>query len=505
MASDRSVAQVQKKVEALFPELAGIPALEGRLCIDSRQVAAGDIFVALNGTSHRGLDFIPQSIAKGAGLVLLESDKDEIYEIDQVPVIALNHLRYRLGEWLGEAAELKDSALHLIGITGTNGKTSVSHYLARMLEGLQQKAAVIGTVGIGALDNLQTATHTTPDLVQLHQVIADLKRQGFGYQLMEVSSHALDQQRTAGVPFQSAVFTNLSRDHLDYHGTMAAYGATKSRLFTDYPLKRAVINRDDAYGRELLSRLAQEKPAVARYSYSLQDREADLYCAACTPNAEGFDLELRGRWGDFALQLPLLGAFNIGNALAAATLLMASGFAPEQVIGGLKQLQPVAGRMQRFVLPGASGLPQVVVDYAHTPDALKNALSAVRQHLQGDLWCVFGCGGDRDAGKRPLMAEAASCLADQVVVTSDNPRGEEPERILQEVVHGLLHPARLVSVDRAQAIHAAIAEAGADDVILIAGKGHETYQEIQGTRYHFDDAEQAMNALQARAGEKIVL
>lgn len=510
MASDRFVALVQKKAEALFPKLAGIPALEGQLCIDSRQVAAGDIFVALNGTSHRGLDFIPQSIAKGAGLVLLESDKDELYEIDQVPVIALNHLRHRLGEWLGEAGELKDSALHLIGITGTNGKTSVSHYLARMLEGLQQKAAVIGTVGIGALDNLQTATHTTPDLVQLHKVMSELKQQGFCYQAMEVSSHALDQQRTAGVPFEVGVFTNLSRDHLDYHGTMAAYGEAKSHLFTQYPIRYAVINADDEYSAELERHIAQSQPRPTIYRYSLSDSTADLYCAACSANSRGFALTLDGRWGRFDLQLPLLGRFNVANALASAVTLLALGFEAQDVMAQLEAVQPVAGRMQLVQLGAQPNTqqsseyteiakpekPQVVVDYAHTPGALENALLAVKEHIQGRLWCVFGCGGDRDAGKRPLMAEVASRLADEVVVTSDNPRSEDPAHILAQVEQGLLKPATLSQVDRAKAIRRAINSASPEDVILIAGKGHETYQEVKGVRYHFDDVEQAVLALQ---------
>lgn len=506
MASDRFVALVQKKVEELFPKLAGLPALEGLLCIDSRQVSSGDTFVALNGTYHRGFDFIPQAIAKGAGLILLESDQDEIYEIDQVPVVALNHLRHRLGEWLGEAGELKDSTLHLIGITGTNGKTSVSHYLARMLEGLQQKAAVIGTVGIGALDNLQIATHTTPDLVQLHKVMSELKQQGFCYQAMEVSSHALDQQRTAGVPFEIGVFTNLSRDHLDYHGTMAAYGEAKSHLFTQYPIRYAVINADDEYRAELERHIARSQSRPTIYRYSLTDSKADLYCAGCSANSRGFALTLDGRWGRFDLQLPLLGRFNVANALASAVTLLALGFQAQDVMAQLEAVQPVAGRMQLVQLGFQQGTeniemakpekPQVVVDYAHTPDALENALLAVKEHIQGRLWCVFGCGGDRDAGKRPLMAEVASRLADEVVVTSDNPRSEDPAHILAQVEQGLLKPATLSQVDRAEAIRRAINSASPEDVILIAGKGHETYQEVKSVRHHFDDVEQALLALQ---------
>lgn len=511
MASDRFVALVQKKTEVLFPKLSGCLFLEGQLCIDSRQIANGDVFIALNGTAHRGIDFIPQAIAKGAGLVLLESDQDEMYEIDQVPVVALKHLRQRLGSWLGQASELNDSDLHLIGITGTNGKTSVSHYLAQMLTGLQQKAAVIGTVGIGALDNLRMATHTTPDLVQLHQVMSDLKQQGFCYQAMEVSSHALDQQRTAGVPFEVGVFTNLSRDHLDYHGTMAAYGEAKSHLFTQYPIKYAVINADDEYCSELEQSISNSDRQPTIYRYSVEDSGVDLYCVSCIAHPRGFTLTLDGSWGRFDLELPLLGRFNVSNALASATTLLALGFDAQDVIAQLEALQPVAGRMQR-VQTGlqsesqqppqqtestVSARPQVVVDYAHTPDALENALLAVKDHLHGRLWCVFGCGGDRDAGKRPLMAEVASRLADHVVVTSDNPRSEDPENILAQVEQGLLKPAAFCQVDRGKAILKAVHCASPEDVILIAGKGHESYQEIKGVRHHFDDVEHAVSALES--------
>lgn len=503
MSGDRFVTFVINQVTECFPKIKALTDVQGVLCIDSRQISSGDVFVALNGVSHRGHDFIPQAIARGAGLVLLESDNDELYEVDQIPVVALNHLRQRLGAWLGAAGELNDSDLHLIGITGTNGKTSVSHYLACMLEGLKQKAAVIGTVGIGALNDLKTATHTTPDLVQLHKVMAELKEAGFCYQTMEVSSHALDQHRTAGVPFEVGVFTNLSRDHLDYHGTMAAYGEAKSHLFTQYPIRYAVINADDSYSAELMRQIETSNRQAQIVRYSLTDNTADLYCASCMANPLGFALTLDGRWGRFDLQLPLLGRFNVANALAAAATLLAMGFEAEAVISRLEVVQPVAGRMQR--VSGSEDpdhKPQVVVDYAHTPDALENALLAVKEHIQGRLWCVFGCGGDRDAGKRPLMAEVASRMADDVVVTSDNPRTEDPAHILDQVKQGLLKPAALSDVDRAEAIRQAIAQANPDDVILIAGKGHETYQEVQGERHHFDDVEQAMLALDTYSADK---
>ncbi|SEF56102.1 UDP-N-acetylmuramoylalanyl-D-glutamate--2,6-diaminopimelate ligase [Oceanospirillum linum] len=503
MTSDRFVACVLEEVKALFPQLSERKSPEGVLCIDSRCISEGDVFVALNGTRHQGLDFIPEAKTLGASLVLLESDCDDFYLVDRLPVVALKHLRQRLGHWLAQAGELSDNGLHLIGITGTNGKTSVSHYLAGMLEGLQQKAAVIGTVGIGAPGALRTATHTTPDLVQLHKVMSELKQEGYTYQAMEVSSHALDQLRTAGVPFEVAVFTNLSRDHLDYHGTMAAYGAAKSHLFIRYPIHYAVINADDAYSTTLEQSINQSDHHPRVYRYSLNDSKADLYCVSCRAEPSGFALSLAGRWGAFTVQLPLLGRFNVANALAAATTLLALGFTAADVMTQLEDVRPVAGRMQ-LVLPlqvQHAPQPQVVVDYAHTPDALENALLAVKEHIQGRLWCVFGCGGDRDAGKRPLMAEVASRLADEVVLTSDNPRTEDPVHILSQVKHGLLKPAIFSSTDRAVAIRKAVMSADPEDVILIAGKGHEAYQDIQGVRHHFDDVEQARLALDLRSSE----
>ncbi|WP_051206415.1 UDP-N-acetylmuramoyl-L-alanyl-D-glutamate--2,6-diaminopimelate ligase [Oceanospirillum maris] len=520
---NRFVPYLQQKLVVLFPELlpeffsdrSTTPALTGLLRIDSRQIERHDIFVALNGTQHKGRDFIPSAIEKGAGLVLLESDVDTLYWVESIPIVALKDLRHRLGAWLAAAGELNTGSPHLIGITGTNGKTSVSHYLAQLLEMLGEKAAVIGTVGIGALNDLKTATHTTPDLIQLHQVLATLKRQDFNYQVMEVSSHALDQKRTAGVPFEVGIFTNLSRDHLDYHGTMAAYGAAKSALFTQYPLSVALLNADDAYYPELKATIASNNTDVRLLSYSLDKTDADLYCETLLAHPQGFQLTLNGRWGSFDVSLPLLGDFNVANALAATAVLFALGFKPDQVVAQLRQIKPVAGRMQLVSINEAlSGdnckdsnvnrLPKVVVDYAHTPDALENALLAVGGHIQGCLWCVFGCGGDRDAGKRPLMAEVASRLSDNVIVTSDNPRSENPADIVFQVEAGLIKPATLVDVDRQRAIEQAILRADTDDVILIAGKGHETYQEIQGVRHYFDDVDVAQAALRLRGHQALV-
>lgn len=469
------------------------------LQLDSRSVQPGDLFIALKGSQQDGRMFMPAAVERGAALILVESEHDtfQLQTISgrRVPVIELEHLRLRLGMWLAEATGL--STTHgngLIGVTGTNGKTSVTHYLAQLLNGLQQSCAVIGTVGIGDLQHLQIASHTTPDLISLHCILAQLQQQGFTHQAMEVSSHALDQQRVAGVPFSTAIFTNLSRDHLDYHGDMACYGAAKLKLFQNPDLSLSVVNLEDDFSAEI--RLHQQ--AKQCVTYSVHSAKADLYCASIQALPEGFALQLAGRWGQGQVVLPLLGTFNIANVLAALTALLGAGFSLQRLLPLVAKLKPVAGRMQLLHHPSVA---KVVVDYAHTPDALDNALQAVKSHLKGRLICVFGCGGDRDRGKRALMAQVAEQQADQVWVTSDNPRTESAEQIIQDIVSGfsidrLHHPQSFlqVEVDRARAIHAAIAQATEEDVILIAGKGHETYQEIQGVRYPFDDVAEAHQA-----------
>lgn len=520
--SDRCLQSICSALQTLFPHFSCPDYLSGQLRLDSRQVQSGDLFIALQGSRLDGRRFIPSAIKQGAALILVESDQDqcsfesmvgdgESVRNKQIAVVELADLRSRLGQWLFDTSSINDSRFNLIGITGTNGKTSVSHYLAQLLEQLQKQTAVIGTVGIGALDNLQAATHTTPDLVSLHHTLDQLFQQGFYYQAMEVSSHALDQQRTAGVPFKAAVFTNLSRDHLDYHGSMQAYGEAKLKLFQQPGLALALVNLDDDFAEQIL----QNHSAEQCLTYSLANSEADLYCRQVSVTSDGFQLELDGHWGEHKLHLPLLGRFNIANVLSALLTLLGLGFEPQALYQAVSQLKPVPGRMQLVstIQPQsqASDLsqdkkaaqtfaqeykqaPKVVVDYAHTPDALENALRAVGEHLQGRLWCIFGCGGDRDRGKRPLMAQAAEQLADCVVVTSDNPRTEDPQQIIADICQGLSTPAVLVETDRQQAIERTLLLADPDDVILLAGKGHETYQEIGIERFDFDDVEQAKRA-----------
>lgn len=492
--SDAYLQQICRSLVDLFPDLILPQVLTGRVRLDSRQVEVGDLFIALQGSQLDGRRFIDSAIKQGAGLVLVESEKNAFSYRDasstEIPIVELADLRALLGSWLFTAGGINPDAFNLIGITGTNGKTSVSHYIAQLLTQLKQQTAVIGTVGIGALDDLHTATHTTPDIVSLHRTLADLYQQGFTYQAMEVSSHALDQQRTAGAPFRAAVFTNLSRDHLDYHGSMEAYGEAKLRLFTSDNLALSIVNLDDDFSNQILS----SQTAQQCFTYSLSNPKADLYCHQVQAVSNGFQIELNGRWGKRILVLPLLGDFNIANILAALLTLLGLGFDFERLLKIAESICSVPGRMQ---LVSSIDTPLVIVDYAHTPDALENALQAIQQHIKGKLWCVFGCGGDRDIGKRPLMAEVAERLSDNVVITSDNPRSEVPELIIEQVCQGLSNKQARVEVDRQQAILQTVLQAGAEDVVLVAGKGHETYQEISGVRYSFDDVEQARLAQDA--------
>lgn len=485
----RHVPARSARLSALLRDFAAVPAPLDRVVngiqIDSRRVQPGHLFLACNGLQHRGRDFIVDALARGAAAVAYEAEPGEpplpALSTGGVPQVAVAALAQRAGgiaeRFYGEPSR----DLFMIGVTGTNGKTSCSHYLAQALHDTQQPCGVIGTVGNGLLGDLHAGTHTTPDAVSLHALLAELRDNGATRVAMEVSSHALDQGRVNAVAFDVAVFTNLTRDHLDYHGDMASYGAAKRKLFQLAGLRHAVINGDDAFGRALLASLPAE---VAAVSYGRSDAVATaiphVRAHAVESHDDGLRMAVTSPWGDGEAELPLLGEFNASNVLAVLATLLAMGFDFHDALRRLGRLQPVTGRMQRF---GGGTAPLVVVDYAHTPDALEHALGALRAHTRGRLWCVFGCGGDRDRGKRPLMGAVAARLADCVVVTDDNPRGEDPAHITDEIMRGVGGKADVAVIhDRAAAIAHALAHAAVADVVLIAGKGHETYQQI-GTQF----------------------
>ena len=482
-----------------LPKLQHFVAADERLCADSRKIRAGDTFVACRGEYADGRDYIQAAVDNGAGFVYWDADGGFEWRPEwNVPNQAVPDLRQMAGILAAEAYGSVSGSLHIIGVTGTNGKTSVTQWLAQAIDILEQKpqsCAIVGTVGNGYWGSLQAATHTTPDPVSLQTLLRQFQQDGASHAAMEVSSHGLDQYRVNGTPFHTAVFTNLTRDHLDYHRSMEEYGTVKARLFHWQGLQNAVINTDDAFGQQLCAELKRSESSLHVYSYGFNE-QADIRITRFAANPQGMAINVATPWGSGTAQTRLLGRFNAQNFAAALGALCAGGYDFQAALNALSQIRPATGRMDCII---SEGKPLVVVDYAHTPDALEKALATLREIKQpaGSLWCVFGCGGDRDRGKRPLMGEVAARLADKVVVTSDNPRTEDPQAIIADILPAVPHPA-LVEADRKAAIEQAIAQAAPQDIVLIAGKGHETYQEIHGVRTHFSDFEVAEQALVRR-------
>jgi UDP-N-acetylmuramoyl-L-alanyl-D-glutamate--2,6-diaminopimelate ligase len=458
---------------------------------DSHAVRAGDAFVALAGAKHHGIEFADAAVAQGAVAVLAENPGPEPGVSSSV--VWIDHLRLHLGGIAARFFNDPSSTMTVVGVTGTSGKTSTVQLLAQAFTWLGKRAATIGTLGAGLHGALRAGERTTPDVIRVHGLMAEFRDAGATHVAMEVSSHALDQHRVDGIRYDVAVFTNLTRDHLDYHGTMAAYGAAKAKLFAWPRLRAAVINVDDAFGRELATRI----PAgVQVIRCGIESADADVRASDVHTHSDGIDFHLATSWGEAAVHSALLGRFNVANLLAVAGVLGALDVPFAQIHAALQALQPISGRMNRL---GGGTLPLVVVDYSHKPDALEQVLAALRAHCDGRLICVFGCGGERDAGKRPIMGAIAERMADVVIVTDDNPRGEDGDEIVAQIVAGMRAPERAtVERDRARAIDLAIAQARTGDVVLIAGKGHETYQEVDGAKHPFDDLQVARATLEAR-------
>ncbi|MFP8967127.1 UDP-N-acetylmuramoyl-L-alanyl-D-glutamate--2,6-diaminopimelate ligase [Pokkaliibacter sp. CJK22405] len=457
-------------------ELADLP--RQRLTIDSRQVEAHDWFILAVTDNDKAQRFYTDAVARQPALII--APEDVLLADHEVPVVHVPQLLERLGILISHYFGEPSHSLCLTGITGTNGKTSVSQFLANALAELGKPCGVLGTLGYGFPDKMEVATHTTPDVLRVHQLLNGLQAQGATDVAMEVSSHALMQGRVGGVLFDTAVFTNLTRDHLDYHGTMEAYAKAKQLLFVSRGLKRAVINLDDPWAADFIKAL----PASVELVTFAREQDASVHLSLWQPHAQGMSLCFQTPSGQIRFDTPLLGSFNVSNLLAVAAVLYARGFSHDDIASALSALQRVPGRMESF---GGENKPLLVVDYAHTPDALEKALTALREHVRGQLWCIFGCGGDRDRGKRPLMAEAAS-QADHVILTQDNPRTESPAQIIADTRAGFAQGQSYdVIEDRSAAIHETFIRAKAGDVILIAGKGHEDYQDIQGIKHPYSD------------------
>jgi UDP-N-acetylmuramoyl-L-alanyl-D-glutamate--2,6-diaminopimelate ligase len=454
------------------------PEIRG-LTLDSRQVQPGDLFLAVPGARADGRAFMGGALARGAAAVVYEDDGVEP-DRRVAGAIGIPDLRRQIGVIADRFYGSPSRRLKVVGVTGTNGKTTTTQLLAQALDRAGQRCGLIGTLGSGFPGNLDPSLHTTPDAVSVHRLLAGFAAAGARAVCMEVSSHALDQARVAGVAFDIAVFTNLTRDHLDYHGDMDAYAAAKARLF-DFPhLEAAVINADDRFGRELIERSRSRLRVVG---FGLE--QGEVRACRVQPSTDGLTIAVTTPFGDTELKSPLLGRFNAANLLAVLAVLLVAGLPLAEAARVVAQARPVSGRMERF---GGDDRPLVVVDYAHTPDALDKVLAALREHTRGKLVCVFGCGGDRDRGKRPLMGAIAERLADVVILTNDNPRHEDPQAILVEIAGGMRSTPTVVP-DRTQAIRAALREARAGDIVLVAGKGHEDYQQIGDRRLPYSDRE----------------
>jgi UDP-N-acetylmuramoyl-L-alanyl-D-glutamate--2,6-diaminopimelate ligase len=459
------------------------------LALDSRAVRPGDLFLAVPGARVDGRAHIADAIAHGAVAVAYEVEGATVLPMTDIPMIPVKGLARQLSDIAGRFYNDPGRSLNLVGITGTNGKTSVSLLIAQALDLLGERCGLIGTLGSGFYGAIQSGKLTTPDAVAVQATLAELKKAGARAVAMEVSSHALDQGRVSALAYDVAVLTNLSRDHLDYHGSMKAYAQAKARLFAWADLGCRVINLDDEFGREL----AANEHASRLITYSLADAGASLFCRDATFDDHGVRATLVTAEGEHQLQSRLLGRFNLSNVLAAVGALLALDYPLQAILQVVPQLEGPIGRMQRL---GGGARPLVVVDYAHTPDALEKVLQALRPHVTGQLLCLFGCGGDRDRGKRPLMAEVAERLADRVLVTDDNPRSEDPQQIFVDIRPGFAAPDAVEFVaGRGVAIARLIASAALDDVIVLAGKGHEDYQEINGQRHDFSDLVEAEKAL----------
>lgn len=463
--------------------------------LDSRKLQVGQIFIALTSYSQpeKTLTFAQKALESGALGVISEQSLG--LENEWV----CPDVRVQMGQWQRDYLQKTDPVhpARVLAVTGTNGKTTISRLMAELMSLQQQRCAVFGTTGNGILPDLNPSTHTTLDALQLQNLLHDYAKQGAGFASLEASSHGLEQGRLNGCEIEIAVYSNLSRDHLDYHGTLQAYAEAKSRLFAFEQLRVAVINLDDDYA-DLMLKVAKSNPSQPKiYTYSLQNQSADYLVQAVNYQLEGAQIQLRSPQGVFDIQSPFLGQFNVENLIASLIAVEAAGFDLADLIQTVPKLQGAPGRMQVI----RDGERLFVVDYAHTPDALTQVLNTLKRHTRHQLWALFGCGGDRDRGKRPLMTQAALDAANPVVLTSDNPRTEDPTQIFSDMRQGIdfsLHDTFEIR-DRREAIKFAVNEAKNGDIVVIAGKGHENYQEIDGVRHWFDDVVEVQAAIDAQA------
>jgi UDP-N-acetylmuramoyl-L-alanyl-D-glutamate--2,6-diaminopimelate ligase len=497
-------AKSLRRLKDIFPEtsLPDSVVVTG-LKLDSRLVEPGDLFVAIPGMESDGRNFIPDAINNGAVAVLYEAnDESPLVQYSpgqkhapqlegvEVPNESVPGLAKLIGSIASRYYSDPSEQMKVIAVTGTNGKTSCCHFLAGALNSLGVRCGVMGTLGYGVGGKIRSFGMTTPSAVDTQKYLAEMLADGARVVVLEASSHGLDQGRLNGTRIASGIFTNITRDHLDYHKSEEGYRRSKKRLFEFPGIETAVLNHDDQFGQEMIAELKERMKVI---SYSTVNSVAGVYSSNVSQNEEGVSATINSPWGVGLLTTRLYGVFNLSNLLAVFCVLCAEGYPIDLVIERLGQIENVKGRMDR--IESGSGV-HIVVDYAHTPDALDKVLRTLRSHCGGALWCLFGCGGDRDRGKRPQMGQIAVQLSDHVVITDDNPRHEDSQTIVRDILAGIEDRAQVqVEPDRGKAIRLAIGLAQPDDIVLIAGKGHEDYQEIGGKRYHFSDYEEVRHAV----------
>lgn len=472
------------------------PIIVGGISSDSRKLERGDVFFACQGATSHGLEYLDQAVKAKVAAVVWDSSTGSPVETD-VPMIPVAGLAEQLGRIANRWYDAPSKSVRVTGVTGTNGKTTVAWLIRQSLKALNSRCAYVGTVGSG-VDKIEgDGSVTTPACFELHGMLARYRDEGAEQAAIEVSSHALDQSRVDGVQFESAVFTNLSRDHIDYHGSMSAYFEAKASLFLDYDVKNRIVGIDTDYGEELAQLCGPNVVTVSTREDRVANGRPYVYVRSAIATSQGSLLVINSSWGNAEFTLPLAGDFNVANAAEVLAFLLCQDVPLRDACRALGTVSAPPGRMER-VRANRMDVPAVFVDYSHTPASLEAALRALRHHCDGKLWCVFGCGGDRDRGKRAMMGQIAAELADYPVVTSDNPRSEAPEKIIADVLEGMPGDA-LTFVDRAQAIAHAVTSAAPRDIVLIAGKGHENYQVIGNVRSDFSDVEVAREVLRQRA------
>lgn len=485
-----------KTLSALLANIVRVPTefdVEiNNLQLDSRQVKQGDVFIAINGESTKGLEYIDSAIEAGAAAVLWEAETKAIpfswptnnKQAKRVPLIAVTDLKLKLGEIASLFYGNPSESLNMVAVTGTNGKTSCVNFIAQAL-GEKQKCGLVGTLGAGVYPDIIAGTHTTPDVVTMHKTLADFIGLEVKFAAVEVSSHALAQGRVDNVFFDLAIFTNLTQDHLDYHGTMENYLKEKIKLFQSPYLKTAIVNVNDSYGLDIVKYTVAKN--IITYGIDASVNTPDIYATDIQYSENRTEFVLNTKQSSVFVSSSLVGDFNISNLLAVSAYLQLQGYSLEQIAERILTIKPVAGRMQKINKPG---FPLVIVDYAHTPDALHQVLKTLSRQFKAKLTCVFGCGGERDKDKRSKMGEAAESYADTIVLTNDNPRSESAKKIIMQIEQGINDKGKvIVELDRRKAIAIAIKNTSVAGCVLVAGKGHENYQIITGKKFEFNDME----------------